>query len=113
MLSHVTPAGWFCLVAAAASAAIVIWYLVREPPLFLRTKLTLLFGVGALPAAVAVSSTTIGMQETTERRFCGSLLRDGETHLEFEQPESRGRCRGTRQTRFPVIATGTSARRLP
>ena len=88
MLSHVTPAGWFCLVAAAASAAIVIWYLVKEPPLFLRTKLTLLFGVGALPAAVAVSSTTIGMQETTERRFCGSCHVMQRHTWNSEQPES-------------------------
>jgi len=72
VLSHVTPVGYLCLVAALGSAAILIWYLVKKPALGVTTKLTLLFGVGVLPATVAIASTTVGMQETTERRFCGS-----------------------------------------
>ncbi len=60
------------LVASAAAAAILIWYLYKRPPLSLAVKLALLVGLGVLPALAAASSTVAGMEATTHREFCGS-----------------------------------------
>jgi cytochrome c-type protein NapC len=66
---------WLTYVAlgsALAAAAILVWFLVRRPPLDLAVKLKLGLGLGLLPAVTALSSTVAGMERTTHREFCGS-----------------------------------------
>jgi hypothetical protein len=60
------------LVCAAGAAAILLWYLVRRPPLGPTTKVALLFGFGVLPLGAALSGNLVGFEETTTRAFCGS-----------------------------------------
>jgi cytochrome c-type protein NapC len=60
------------LACAAASAALVLWYLVRRPPLTHATKLVLLAGIGVLPIATAATGNVAGYEATKSRRFCGS-----------------------------------------
>jgi len=64
--------GIVALVSAAAAATILIVYLVRKPALTRGVQLWLFFGLGALPALAAASSTVTGMEATTHREFCGS-----------------------------------------
>ncbi|MEO6602502.1 MAG: NapC/NirT family cytochrome c, partial [Polyangiaceae bacterium] len=52
--------------------ALVLWYLIKRPPLDLRAKIVLLLGLGVFPFFCAVSSTIVGMEATTHREFCGS-----------------------------------------
>jgi cytochrome c-type protein NapC len=60
------------LVAAGISAAILGWYLVRRPPLGRLTKIMLLFGLGVMPIAVALTGNISGFEYTLNRQFCGS-----------------------------------------
>lgn len=64
--------GVIAIVSAVSAAAILLRFLVKKPPLDVRTKLLLLFGLGVFPALAAVSSTVAGMEATTHREFCGS-----------------------------------------
>jgi nitrate/TMAO reductase-like tetraheme cytochrome c subunit len=63
---------WICLLCVAISGGILLRHLFKAPPLDLRTKLTLAFGLGLFPALAAATSTVVGIQRTTERDFCGS-----------------------------------------
>jgi len=60
------------LVSAAISAAILVWYLVRRPSLSRPTKVLLLFGLGVMPLAVALSGNIAGFEYTLQRQFCAS-----------------------------------------
>jgi len=74
-IGRIVPHTWLAIVslmAAAASAAILLRFLVRRPNLNLPTKLWLFVGVGVLPTLAAVTSTVSGMEATTQREFCGS-----------------------------------------
>ena len=62
----------FGLVTAAAAAVVLLWYLVRRPPLTRATKIALLFGIGLLPIATAGNGNLAGYHATTERQFCSS-----------------------------------------
>jgi cytochrome c-type protein NapC len=64
--------GYFALGSATIAAAILIYFLIKRPPLDLRVKLLLLFGLGIFPALTAATSTVAGMERTTQREFCGS-----------------------------------------
>jgi cytochrome c-type protein NapC len=70
---HAGP--WLAYVALASAlmaAGILVWYLLKRPPLDLSVKLRLFLGLGILPAVTALSSTVAGMERTTHREFCGS-----------------------------------------
>jgi nitrate/TMAO reductase-like tetraheme cytochrome c subunit len=56
---------------AAASAAILVWYLVRRPPLSWSTKMLLLLGLGVFPIGAAATGNVVGFQHTMSRGFCG------------------------------------------
>lgn len=56
---------------SALSAAILLWFLFRRPALVWSTKVLLLLGLGAFPAATATTGNLAGFQETKSRRFCG------------------------------------------
>jgi cytochrome c-type protein NapC len=60
------------LVAALISAAIIVWYLVRRPPLARATKVLLLFGLGVMPIGVALTGNVAGYEYTLSREFCSS-----------------------------------------
>jgi cytochrome c-type protein NapC len=60
------------LVCAVASGAILVWYLVRRPPLGRVTKVLLLLGLGLLPVMVALTGNIAGYEYTLKRPFCGS-----------------------------------------
>jgi len=71
-LAHTSWLGFVALGAAAAAAAILLWFLIRRPTLDTHVKLWLLLGLGVFPALAAASSTVLGMEATTHREFCGS-----------------------------------------
>jgi cytochrome c-type protein NapC len=60
------------IAAAAISAAIIVWYLVRRPPLGRLTKVLLLFGLGVMPLGVALTGNVAGFEYTLRRDFCSS-----------------------------------------
>jgi cytochrome c-type protein NapC len=60
------------LVAAVISIIILLWYLVRRPPLGRFTKVLLLFGLGVMPLGVALTGNIAGFEYTLKREFCGS-----------------------------------------
>lgn len=60
------------LVAAAISILILLWYLIRRPPLGRLTKVMLLFGLGVMPLGVALTGNISGFEYTLKRQFCGS-----------------------------------------
>src|SRR5690242_805116 len=66
------PLAVVALALAAMAAIILIWYLIRRPPLNSVTKIALLFGLGVLPIASAVAGNIVGFENTTKREFCGS-----------------------------------------
>jgi cytochrome c-type protein NapC len=60
------------LFCAASAAAIILWYLVRRPPLGRLTKILLLLGLGILPVVVSLTGNIAGFEYTLSRPFCGS-----------------------------------------
>jgi cytochrome c-type protein NapC len=79
---------WICLLCVAISGGILLRHLLKAPPLELRTKLTLAFGLGVFPALAAATSTVVGIQRTTERGFCGSCHVMGAHLADAEDPAS-------------------------
>lgn len=69
---HPTPLTFIALVCAALSAGILLFYLVRRPPLTLATKIALFLGLGVFPIGVAAAGNVEGFQATEKREFCGS-----------------------------------------
>jgi cytochrome c-type protein NapC len=66
-----SPFAWLALGFAAIAAAMLVWYLVRRPPLVARVRVWLLLAIGAFPIAAAMTGNVAGYQETKQRRFCG------------------------------------------
>ncbi len=60
------------LACAVASVSIIVWYLVRRPPLGRLTKVLLLLGLGLMPIGVAFTGNVAGYEYTLKRPFCGS-----------------------------------------
>ena len=60
------------LVASVISILILVWYLVRRPPLGRMTKVMLLFGLGIMPIGVSLTGNIAGFEYTLKREFCGS-----------------------------------------
>ena len=60
------------LAAASIAILILVWYLVRRPPLGRFTKVMLLFGLGVMPLGVALTGNIAGFEYTLKREFCGS-----------------------------------------
>jgi cytochrome c-type protein NapC len=69
---HPTPLTFIALVCAVLSAGILVFYLVRRPPLTTATKICLLLGLGVFPIGVAAAGNVEGFQATEKREFCGS-----------------------------------------
>jgi cytochrome c-type protein NapC len=66
------PLSWAALVGVALAAPILVWYLVRRPPLTRATKVALLLGIGVFPLMTAGSGNVAGFEATKAVRFCGS-----------------------------------------
>ncbi len=56
--------------AAAIATALILYYLIRKPPLHAATKLLLLAGLGVFPLLSAGSGNYAGFEQTTTREFC-------------------------------------------
>jgi len=69
---HVTPLALIALAAALVAAAIMIYYLVRRPPLDGKGMFLMVMGVGVLPIIVALVGNVNGLQSTEQQGFCGS-----------------------------------------
>lgn len=74
---------------AACSAAIIVWYLLRRPPLGRVTKVLLLGGLGLLPLVVALTGNIAGYEYTLSRPFCGSCHVMGPYVRDAEDPKSQ------------------------
>jgi cytochrome c-type protein NapC len=60
------------LISAAIASVILVWYLVRRPPLNRATKIVLLFGLGVMPLGVSLTGNIAGFEYTLKREFCAS-----------------------------------------
>jgi len=74
---------------AAVASAIILWYLVRRPPLGRLTKVLLLLGLGLLPVMVALTGNIAGYEYTLSRPFCGSCHVMGPYIRDSEDPQSQ------------------------
>lgn len=89
MAGNFTALTVISLAAIAASATILIVFLVKKPALDLKTKLWLLLGLGVFPFLGASTSTVAGMEGTTEREFCGSCHVMGDHFADSSDPKSQ------------------------
>jgi len=76
------------IVCAVLSAAILIWFLLRKPPLNGPVKVLLLFGFGVFPIGSAATGNIAGFEHTKHRRFCGSCHVMGPYRADAENPLS-------------------------
>jgi cytochrome c-type protein NapC len=60
------------LTGAAFSVLIIVWYLVKRPPLGRLAKVLLFLGLGVFPLGVALLGNIAGYEYTKTRQFCGS-----------------------------------------
>ncbi len=77
------------LACAVVSTAIIVWYLVRRPPLGRLTKVLLLLGLGIMPIGVALTGNISGYEYTLKRPFCGSCHVMGPYIRDAEDPKSK------------------------
>lgn len=66
------PFAWVAIAGAALATPILLWYLIRRPPLNRGTKVMMLLGVGVFPLLTAGSGNYSGFEATKQRTFCGS-----------------------------------------
>ncbi|MBS2018819.1 MAG: NapC/NirT family cytochrome c [Deltaproteobacteria bacterium] len=64
--------GWVSVGCAAASAVILLTYVIRRPKAGGTTKLWLLMGLGVFPIMTAGTANVAGFRATQSRTFCGS-----------------------------------------
>ena len=64
------PLAWVAIICAVASAAILVWYLIRRPPLERDVKVWLLLGIGVFPLGAAGAGNIVGFQHTMTIDFC-------------------------------------------
>jgi nitrate/TMAO reductase-like tetraheme cytochrome c subunit len=86
----VSPLALVAIGSAAAASVLMLWFLVRRPPLTRGTKIVLLFGVGVLPLTTAGSGNVAGYEAMKTRRFCGSCHVMTPYALDSANPTSEG-----------------------
>lgn len=69
---HASPLSWIAFACALVAAGIMVYYLIRRPPLDAAGKTVMLLGVGILPIAVAMIGNMEGLAATEHQQFCGS-----------------------------------------
>ncbi len=62
----------FALACAALSTVLLVWFMARARPITRAIKITLLFGIGVLPIATAMTGNVAGYHATKTTRFCSS-----------------------------------------
>ncbi|WP_428266078.1 NapC/NirT family cytochrome c [Haliangium sp.] len=87
-LSGLSLLAWAALACALPAAGILIWFLLRRPPLTAAIKILLLFGIGVLPIGAALTGNLAGYQRTTQRGFCGSCHTMGPYARDSADPTS-------------------------
>lgn len=71
-MSASSPLVWMGLASAAIAAALLVWFLVRRPPLVWSTRVLLLLALGAFPLGTATTGNVVGLEHSKTRGFCGS-----------------------------------------
>lgn len=70
MTPHLLVTG-AALVPAALATGIILWYLVKRPPIYARvTIVAMLFGLGVFPIGTATVGNLKGFEETKQVDFC-------------------------------------------
>lgn len=82
------PLAGIAIGGAALSAVLLLWYLLRRPPLNRTTKIVLLLGIGVFPLMTAGTGNLAGYEATKSRRFCGSCHVMTPYALDSEDPRS-------------------------
>ena len=101
-MPHAGPwLGYVALVSGAIAASILLYFLIKRPPLDLGMKLALLLGLGVFPAVCAATSTVAGMEQTTHREFCGSCHTMDEHFENATDPHAQSLA--ARHTRNPFF----------
>ena len=79
---------WGTLGCATLAAAILLWFLLRRPPLGRATKILLLLGIGVFPIGAASLGNIHGFEKSTERQFCGACHVMTPYLRDLEDPDS-------------------------
>jgi nitrate/TMAO reductase-like tetraheme cytochrome c subunit len=66
------PLAGLAVASALIATVVIVWFLIRRPPLVATTKVLLLLGIGVFPIATAGTGNLIGYEATKTRHFCGS-----------------------------------------
>lgn len=66
------PFVMFALACAALSAVLLVWFAFRPRPVTRAIKVVLLFGIGLLPIATAMTGNIAGYHATKQTQFCSS-----------------------------------------
>jgi nitrate/TMAO reductase-like tetraheme cytochrome c subunit len=69
---HVSPLSWIAFTCGVLAAMIIVWYVIRRPPLTLGVKGALFMGLGVLPILTALVGNVEGLHATKNIEFCGS-----------------------------------------
>lgn len=70
--SHTSPLAAIAIASAIIAAIILLFVLIKRPPLVRTTKIALLFGLGVFPIIAAAGTNVEGFHTTTQRELCGS-----------------------------------------
>lgn len=72
IIAHQGALATAAVVCAVAAIAILVWYLIKQPPLGRGVRTVLLFGFGVMPIGAAFTGNIAGFEHTKARAFCGS-----------------------------------------
>lgn len=76
------------VVCAIISVVILLWYLIRRPPMNWATRFAMLAGLGIFPIGTAMLGNAANFVHTQERAFCGSCHVMGPYQEDSEDPNS-------------------------
>jgi nitrate/TMAO reductase-like tetraheme cytochrome c subunit len=100
---HQSPLTLVAVALATIAAMILVWFLVRRPPLDRTTKMTMLLGLGVFPIGAAATTNIEGYKATQKREFCGSCHVMGPHKQDAENPASAGLA--SRHARNPFFGS--------
>jgi cytochrome c-type protein NapC len=89
-VQHFSPLGFIALACTVIASAILLWFLLRRPPLDKNAKVALLFGLGIFPIGAAAMANIEGYKATQKRQFCGSCHVMTPIAKDSEDPTSIG-----------------------
>jgi len=65
-----SPLAWLSVGLTIAAALVILWFLIRKPPMGFQVRFMLLFGLGVLPIAAAGTGNMVGFAHTQSVSFC-------------------------------------------